>query len=424
MRAKYIGLACIRCGRAAPDEWSFEGCAHCREEGTPANYECRYELPPSLELGDLKRLHNDSSEDTGLWRFKGLLPIKTETAPVSLGEGQTPLLRLRKLGAEVGISNLYVKDESRGPTWSYKDRLASVLVTKAKELGAAGVVVSSTGNHGAAIAAYAARAELPCIILTVASAPAALKTQMQAYGAMVVAVERSTDRWTLMKQCVDSLHWMPASGYVAPPVGSPAFGVEGYKTVAFELLEQLGTAPDHVIIPTSYSDGLYGTWKGFRELRELGIVDMAPRMTAAEALGSLEATVRAGAPTPIDVGRRPTVMFSIGTPMGTFQGLKAITDSGGTAIGSDDEAALGMQLTLARSEGLYAEASAIAGLTAATRLRQRGVISEDETVVVVLTATGLKDPDSTARALPAVPVIEPDIRTLTIALQQAYHFGL
>jgi threonine synthase len=423
VEAKYVGLSCIRCGRPAGSEWSFEGCAHCRDEGTPANFECRYELPHVARLDDVLD-DAEGAASSGLWRFRKLLPVDASTSPVSLGEGQTPLLRVRKLGEELGIHDLYIKDESRGPTWSYKDRLASVLVTKAKELGAVGIVVSSTGNHGAAIAAYAARADLPCIVLTVASAPAALKTQMQAYGAMVIAVERSTDRWTLMRECVDSLHWMPASGYVAPPVGSPAFGVEGYKTIAFELFEQLKGTPDHVIVPTSYSDGLYGTWKGFRELRDMGVATSTPRMSAGEALGSLEATLRAGAHGPIDVGRRPTVMFSIGTPQGTFQGLKAIAASGGTAVGSDDEAALGMQLTLAKTEGLYAEASAIAGITASSRLRRGGVIRDGESVVVVLTATGLKDPESTARALPAVPVIQPQFSALTEALRQAYHFAL
>jgi threonine synthase len=247
---------------------------------------------------------------------------------------------------------------------------------------------------------------------------------MQAYGAMVIALERSADRWTVMKQCVDALRWMPASGYVAPPVGSPAFGVDGYKTLAFEVIEQSDVVPDHVIVATSYADGLYGTWKGFRELHELGIINQTPRMIAAEALGSLESTIGIGAEAPVDVGRRPTVMFSIGTPTGTFQGLTAVRQSGGTATGTDDEAALGMQLTLARSEGLYAEASSIAALAAAVRLRREDFIKEHERVVVVLTASGLKDPGTTAKALPSVPVIEPRLDALAAALRTAYRFTM
>src|SRR5207247_483016 len=123
-----------------------------------------------------------------------LLPVRDDTVPVSLDEGATPLLPLERLGAELGIPRLLAKDESRGPTWSYKDSLATVLVTKAVELGARGVVVSSTGNHGAAVAAYAARAGLPCLVLTLDSVPLVMKAHMAAYGAMVVALERSTDR--------------------------------------------------------------------------------------------------------------------------------------------------------------------------------------------------------------------------------------
>jgi threonine synthase len=292
------------------------------------------------------------------------------------------------------------------------------------ELRAPGVVVSSTGNHGAAIAAYAARASLPCIVFTVASAPSVLKIQMQAYGAMVVALERSADRWPLMKQCADALGWMPMSGYISPPLGSPAFGAEGYKTIAFEIMERWSEAPDFVVVATSYADGLYGVWKGFRELHELGLIQRTPRMVAAESVGSLAATLGARSSTPIDVGRRPTVMFSIGNSIGTFQGLAALHQSGGTAVGTDDESAIGLQVALAKTEGLYAEASAVAGVAAATRLRQEGLIQQHERVVVVMTSSGLKDPDATAKALPSVPVVEPRLNDLREKLRTAYGFAM
>src|SRR5919106_5105006 len=222
----------------------------------------------------------------GLWRYRATLPVTAE--PVTLGEGATPLVHLDRLGRRLGLSKLYAKDESRNPTWSYKDRLCSVAVTHAVAAGARVVTISSTGNHGASTAAYAARAGLPCVIFTLDSVPDTMKTLMQAYGAAVVACPTSESRWALMRQGVERLGRYRTSGFIAPPVGSNPGGVEGYKTLAYEVAEDLGwTAPDVVVVPSSYGDGLAGIWKGWTELRALGLVGHAPRMIAAEPFGPL-----------------------------------------------------------------------------------------------------------------------------------------
>ena len=191
-------LGCLRCAANYPDpslELVGRGCPACAADGVPANVLPVYDLP------DLAAVPVAEGEP-GLFRYRALLPLAADTPAVSLAEGATPVVGLPAVAERLGVASVVVKDETRNPTWSYKDRLASVAVTKAVELGIDTVVVASTGNHGAAIAAYAARAGLRCVVLTVASVPSTMKTLMQAYGASVVALPEPRQRWTLMRELV------------------------------------------------------------------------------------------------------------------------------------------------------------------------------------------------------------------------------
>ena len=192
---------------------------------------------PQYDLSRLDSLPKRRSA-AGIFRFQPLLPVE-KTGVISLGEGDTALIPLTGLGADLDMHELYLKDESRNPTWSYKDRLAAVAVTKAAQQGRSTVIVSSTGNHGAAVAAYAAKAGMQCIVLTLESVPEAMKTLIQSYGAKVFAFKEPTQRWTVMRQAVAERGWVPMSGFVSPPSGSNPYGVEGYKSIAYELYEQL-----------------------------------------------------------------------------------------------------------------------------------------------------------------------------------------
>ena len=180
-RARVVGLECLRCHATFESGWHFTGCPRCREQGAAVN------LTVTLDLSPLHGLTPDRlpAAPRGLWRFAAMLPV-SGARPISLGEGATPLIHLERLGHRLGLPRLYAKDESQNPTWSYKDRLCAVAVTHAVETGARVITISSTGNHGASTAAYAARAGLPCVIFTLASVPDTMKTLMQAYGAAVV----------------------------------------------------------------------------------------------------------------------------------------------------------------------------------------------------------------------------------------------
>jgi threonine synthase len=411
-RTVYLGyLACVRCGNEVEEDEAFGGCGRCAAEGVPANV---------LPVYDLSRVAGSRPDPAsrGLFRYRDLLPIASWTRPVSLSEGGTPLVPLGQLGQEFGVSKLYLKDESRNPTWSYKDRLAAVAVTKAVEKNADTVVAASTGNHGAAVAAYAAVAGLRCIVLIPESAPPALKTMMQFYGATVVALRDGPEPWRLVEKLVQNKEWVPMSNYSDPPVGSNPFGVEGYKTIAYEVVEGLGAVPDVVVVPAACGDGLAGILRGFEDLMALGETSSVPRLVAAEPLGPYSNALVRNLETSDRLKFRRSVAFSTATPMGTYQGLEAIRRSGGTAVAiPDDELILAAQALAARVEGVFLEASAAVGLPAVRRLAEHGKIDgEAETVVLIGTSTGLKDVEPPAKRLSPVRVIEPDLASLDRAL--------
>jgi threonine synthase len=416
---RVLGLRCLRCRTRFEGDRLFDGCARCRAEGVAVNLTVEHDLSPLVPATPALF----PAAPRGLWRFRSVLPVRPRD-PVSLGEGATPLVPLPRLGRRLGLPRLFAKDESQNPTWSYKDRLCAVAVAHAGETGARVITISSTGNHGASTAAYAARAGLPCVIFTLASVPDTMKTLMQAYGAAVVACPTSETRWRLMREGVERLGWYPTSGFVSPPVGSNPWGVEGYKTIAYEIAEDLGwTAPDAVVVPSAYSDGLSGIWKGWTEMVALGLVKQAPRMVAAEPFGPLARAMERGLEAPEMVeAPAPSVAFSIGSRYGTWQGLAALRESGGVGTPLTDEGILEAQRALAREEGLYVEPSSAAAIAAVMQLAARKALDPAETVVAVITSGGLKDPAASRTWMTDVPDAGDDLDSVLRTLHD--HYGL
>lgn len=410
--SRYRGqLACVRCGARTPDDSPWTGCATCRREGVNANVLPVYDLTGSERVGP-------RPEQPGIFRYRDLLPLADDTVPVSLEEGATPVIASEQLATEVGVGQLWFKDETRNPTWSYKDRLAAVAITNARERGAHTVALATTGNHGAAAAAYAAAAGLRCVALTLESVPLTMKVLMQSYGAEVVALRTGPERWELLSQAVGTWGWVPVSGFVNPPIGSNPFGVDGYKTIAYELQDQLDRLPDAVVVPTAYADGLTGVERGFRDLVEIGVVDRAPRMIAADPFGAYADTLGGGSDAPVRVPAGPTVAFSIGTPIGTWQGMQALRRSGGAAAGEpDDETTMAAQRRIATTTGLFLEASAALCLPVIQKLVKGGVLGSQDRVLCLATSTGLKDVGAAARRLPPVPVIDADLDRLAAVVE-------
>jgi threonine synthase len=418
--ASLRGLECLRCRALFQEPRLFTGCPRCAEAGVPVNLTVKLDLPilPDATAGPFPETPRS------LWRFRSLIPVGAD-APVSLGEGATPLVPLERLGRRLGLPRLYAKDESQNPTWSYKDRLCSVAVTHGVGSGAGVICIASTGNHGASTAAYAARAGLPCVIFTLASVPETMKTLMQAYGAAVVACATPEQRWAFMREGVERLGWYPTGGFIVPPIGSNPWGIEGYKTIAYEIAEDLGwTAPGLVIVPSAYSDGLHGIWKGWAELTALGLVKAPPQMVAAEPFGPLAHALERGLAAPEPVAGGSSVAFSIASRYGTSQGLTALRESRGLGVRITDEGVFEAQRDLARLEGLFVEPSSAAALAALLQLRARRALDPEQAIVLVLTSGGLKDPGASRTWLPPVPAAPERFDRVLDVLRESYGLGL
>jgi threonine synthase len=409
-------LACVRCSTSYPIARYWSDCPACRAAAAPANLTVLYEEPPGAKL-DPYRLQ---SEPSSLWRWEAFLPAPAQAA-VTLGEGNTPLLPAPGLG----LGDLWIKDESRNPTGSFKDRLASVSVTMARRLGARVIAASSSGNAGAAAAAYAAKASIPCIVFAHQHVRGPLLAQMRACGAMLVLTETLSDRWRLQAEGVRALGWYPTSPYLEPVVGSNPFGIEGYKTIACEIAQALRwQAPDWCVLPVCYGDALYGMWKGFEELKALGWIGRTPRFAAAETSGSLSAALASGAAMPpLRDANRVILAASIGAAQSTLQALEVLRRSHGAAIAVGEEELLAWMGRLAKAEGLLAEPAAVAPLAAIERLRRKGTIARNERVVALLTASGLKEESAAAAALPPPPLIGGGLDELLRALHRSYGFS-
>jgi threonine synthase len=229
-----------------------------------------------------------------------------------------------------------------------------------------------------------------------------------------------------MQEGVERLGWYPASGFMTPPIGSTPWGIEGYKTIAYEIAEDLGwSAPDVVAVPSGYSDGLAGVFKGWTELVSLGLVSNAPRMIAAEPFGPLaNALERAlASPEPVEaVGS--SVAFSIASRYGTWQGLAALRESKGRGVRLTDEGILEAQRVLGTDEGLYVEPSSAAAMTAVMQLASGQALDPEQTIVVVLTSGGLKDPGASRTWMPPVPRADGSFDRVLATLREAYGLAL
>ena len=408
-------LECIRCQQAYPLDAYDRLCAACSADGVSSNLTVAY---PDAAVPDREMLtHSPYS----LWRYDQFLPLAAADA-VTLGEGMTPMISVDGFGH----GPLRVKDESRNPTWSFKDRLATVAVSWAKSIGAPAIATSSTGNAGAAAAAYAARAGLPCVVLTYKGAAGAIVSQMRSYGAMVLTVPAMDDRWRVLSAAVAQFGWFPTSPFFGPAIGSNPIGIEGYKTLAYEIAEQSGwNPPDWCILPVCYGDALYGMWKGFDEMVRWGWIGKMPRLVAAEISGSLSAAMAGKADMPPVVSRNSkSIAGSIDVTQGTFQAHAALRQSDGIAITLADEDLVRARNKLATGSGLSVETSSAAAFAAVDTLSAHDVIRPGDDVVAILTASGLKDFGVAGIEPQGAPDVTPDLESVLRALGEHYDYNV
>jgi threonine synthase len=376
-------LACSACGQQAPIE-AMGGCPACHSGVLEVAYAAVRDGDPSVLS------HSDRArQTTGIWRWQGLLPVLGDAhEPVSLAEGDTPLLGAPELGPSV-----WLKYEGKNPTHSFKDRFQAVAISAAVALGKTRVVCASTGNHGVAAAAYSARAGLRCAVLTHEEAPAAHVEAIRQFGATPVAVPPNV-RSDLLCKLVDD-GWYPSTTFWPMPVSNP-YGIEGYKTIAFELFEQLGQdalASAHVFVPVGGGDSLYGIYKGLQELVQLGSLARLPRVHACQPTGAaplVAAQTSAADEVPhVEVDR--SLALSIREADTGRHAWRGLRESGGRAVAVSDTEIMG---AAGRLSGLGlsvdpASAASVAGALAAVRDH---VVMDDGPVVCILTASGARWP--------------------------------
>jgi threonine synthase len=331
------------------------------------------------------------SRTRDLWRYREVLPVGAEGSIISLGEGFTPLLRARRLGDKLGLPNLYLKDESQNPTGSFKARGMAVAVSKAHELGIRKLAVPSAGNAGGAMAAYAAKAGMEAAVFMPEGTPLANRLECALHGAKVTLVPGSIkDCGRVMRESLDGKEWFDMSTLREP------YRVEGKKTMAYEIYEQLGgRLPDAMIYPTGGGTGLIGMWKAFDEMLEMGwIAERRPRMFAVQAHGCAP-IVRAYAKSAeraeewIDP---QTVASGLRVPVGIGDSLilNILRKSRGAALAVADADMLNAVREIAETEGLITSPEGGATLAALKKLLFDGFLAGHESIVLFLTATGYK----------------------------------
>ena len=385
-------LDCPACGQAHDLSAPRSVCEAC---GKPLV--ARYDLArvkAEVRREDLGRHGSD------LWRYRVVLPFAAGFKAVRLGEGGTPLLPLTRIAAELGVAELWLKDEAANPTQSFKARGLSLAVNGAVAFGKDAIALPSAGNAGSAAAAYAAAAGVRCRITVPEDTPEVFALEQRACGAEVRRVPGTiADAGRALGGWAQAPEWWNVATFKEP------FRLEGKKTLGYEIAEQGGwTLPDAILYPVGGGTGLVGMWRAFLELRELGWTDGAmPRLIGVQAEGCAPVvrafTAGAAAATPWEDARTAALGLRVPSPFADALILRALRESGGTAVAVSEEDLLDGMTELSAHEGCFACSEGGATLAALRRLRASGEIRARERVVIYNTGSGLKYPEAWRMAL-------------------------
>jgi len=410
-------LSCSKCGKEYNLDEKVCICAN-KDDGRLDVFYDYQEIADQLTRSEL------TARPSTVWKYREFLPVQDYTKIVTLDEGGTPLCRSLNLADAFRMRSLYLKDETRNPTGSYKDRSMTVGVSKAIEFGAKTVVTASSGNAAASLAALSAKAGLDCYAFVLEAAGKGKIAQLLLYGARVVkakGLERGEDPAVkLLKEAIDHYDWYPCPG-MGP---FNPYQVEGTKTIAYEVVEQLDwKVPDWIVIPVGSGCLLTGVWKGFKDFQELGYIDKLPRIAGIQSSGNaplVRAFKQNKRPSEIEIWEHPnTIASGISDPF-PWDGdaaLVAIRETNGVAEDVSDERILEAEKLLASKEGIFAEPTGVAALAGLEKLLEEGVIDATDKAVVLVTGSGLKDPEIVNRLFKEPPAIEPSFKELEKILQ-------
>jgi threonine synthase len=394
---KIKGLKCKECARPYPAV-ATHVCEFCFG---PLEVDYNYDLiKKSISRGTIE------SGPRTLWRYWDLLPVETRDV-VSLQEGMTPLFHAKNLGKRLGLPSLYIKNDSVNPTYSFKDRVVSVALSRARELGFDTVACASTGNLAGAVAAYGAVGGFRTFVFIPADLEKGKVLGAGVYDPVIVAVNGNYDQVNrLCSEIADSFKWAFVNVNIRP------YYAEGSKTLGFEVAEQLGwRAPDHCVVPVASGSLLTKVYKGLQELQQLGLIpEHKTRISAAQAEGCNPVVRAIKEGSDIVVPIKPQTIaksLAIGNPADGFYAAKVVRATGGYGESVTDEEIVEGIKFLAKTEGLFTETAGGVTIAVLKKLAESGKIAPTETVVAYVTGNGLKTTEAVAGAVSPVHVISP-----------------
>jgi len=409
-------LHCLICGREyAPGDVAYV----CPEHGNEGILDVRYDY--DLIGSRISPASLSENDDYTIWRYKPLLPVAPDATVPPLRVGWTPLYWAPRLGESLDLNHLWVKDDGRQPTASFKDRASAVALVKAREQKAGVITTASTGNAAAALSGLSASVGQPNVIFVPVTAPQAKIAQLLVFGSQVMLVQGTyDDAFELCLEAAEEYGWYNRN------TGFNPYMTEGKKTAAYEICEQLGwQAPDAIFVSVGDGNIIGGLHKGLKDLQALGWIEQMPRLYGIQSSGSdwMVQAWEEGLATPAELQQKPPIKantvadsISAGLPRDRMKAMAAVRETGGAYIRVDDEAILAAIPALARGAAVFAEpagAAAFAGLVEAV---EQGLLGADERIVVLNTGNGLKDIQSAMKAVDLVHTqphhVEPSLEDL------------
>ncbi len=406
-----LGLRCTICGAEyGPAEATYI----CPKHGNDGTLDVVYDYRRIAERISPSSLA--ANPERSMWRYLPLLPMEEGPAhrlisgTILAHVGSTPLLPAPRLAEHAGVGRLWVKDDTREPTSSFKDRASAVAVVKSRELGYGTVTTASTGNAGAALAGLCTAVAQPNVIFVPRTAPQAKIAQLLVFGSTVLLVNGAyDDAFELCLEASSEFGWYNRS------TGYNPYMSEGKKTAAYEICEQLGWhAPDRIFVPVGDGCIIGGIHKGLGDLLALGWIEHMPKLTGVQAEGSAalaDAWERGLQATEIRAIEPRTVADSIsaGLPRDRNKAMRAVLESGGTFVRVSDEEIIAAIPALARGCGVFAEPAAAAAYAGFVKAAEQGLVMAGERVVVLATGSGLKDVDTAVKSVGQAPVVDCDL---------------
>ena len=413
-----LHLKCLICGREyAPQEVDYV----CPEHGNEGILDVRYDYELIAQRIDRQQLKE--SDNYSMWRYKPLLPIAADALVPPLAVGWTPLYETPDLANELGLARLWVKDDGRQPTASFKDRASAVAIVKAQEQDAKIITTASTGNAAAALSGLSASVKQENVIFVPVTAPPAKVAQLLVFGSTVMLVQGTYDN--AFELCLEA---SSEYGWYNRNTGYNPYMTEGKKTASLEICEQLGwEAPDAIFVSVGDGSIIGGLHKGLKDLRALGWIEHMPRLYGVQSSGS-DWMVQAWEEEADVLVKEPIVAntvadsISAGLPRDRIKALAAVKKSEGAYIRVTDEEILAAIPALARGSGVFAEPAGAASYAGLVKAVQQGLVGDDERIVVVNTGNGLKDVQSAMKAVDLVQTapyhVEPNLDALREVMRQ------